>query len=196
MIGNNEEIEILDKAEVKLPGEHNLQNICAAITAVWQVTQNVEAMNKVLTSFSGLVHRLEFVSEVNGVRYYDDSFGTTPDTAIVAMASFKQPKVLVLGGHDKGVPFDSLADEILKQNVRHVITIGKVGPKIAELLKSRGYATITENPADMKSIVESAHKMAQSGDVVLLSCATSSFGMFKDYKDRGNQFKKAVLELA
>lgn len=191
----DKEIEIISKSEIKLLGEHNLQNICAAATAVFEALGSLDKAKAVLHSFSGLEHRLELVRSFEGVKYYDDSFATTPDTAIVAMNAVPGPKIIILGGHDKGVPFDNLADKVAKSNVRHVIAIGLVGPKIAELLKARGYSSITEGLTDMKTIVEAARRQAQAGDAVLLSCGTSSFGMFHDYKDRGNQFKKAVLEL-
>lgn len=191
-----DDAEIINKADVKLLGEHNLQNICAAVTAVWQVTKDQPAIKKVLAEFSGLEHRLEFVREFNGVSYYDDSFATTPETTIVAMQAIKQPKVMILGGHDKGADMNELADEVIKQNVRHVITIGLIGPKIAELLKSKGYNSITPGLTDMGSIVTEVQKLAKPGDAVLLSCGTSSFGLFKDYKDRGNQFKQVVQALA
>lgn len=195
IIGENDE-EVLKASELKLIGHHNWQNACAALTAVWQVSQNLEPMQQVLTSFSGLEHRLEFVRELNGVKYYDDSFGTNPDTAIVALQAFVQPAVLIVGGHDKGLSFERLADEIaLRDRVRHVIAIGEVGPKIAQLLRDRQFTPITEGLKTMTEVVTEAKKMAQPGDVVLLSCGTSSFGMFKDYKDRGNQFKAAVQSL-
>lgn len=190
------EIEVIHKTEVKLLGEHNLQNICAAATAVFEALGSLDKAKAVLSSFRGLEHRLELVREFKGVKYYDDSFATTPETTIVAMQAIKEPKVVILGGHDKGIPFDSLADEVVKANVGHAITIGLVGPKIAELLKARGFDSITENLTDMKSIIETARRHAQSGGAVLLSCGTSSFGMFKDYKDRGDQFKAAVLALS
>jgi UDP-N-acetylmuramoylalanine--D-glutamate ligase len=190
------ETEIINKNEVKLLGEHNLQNICAAVTAVWQATQDKDAITKVITSFAGMEHRLEFVREINGVKYYDDSFGTTPETAIVAMKSFNQPKVLILGGSDKGANYETLADEALKGNVRHVIAIGQTGPNIAELLRKRGYDQITEDVKNMPEIVKKAQQNAQNGDIVLLSTASASFGLFKDYKDRGDQFKQAVQELS
>lgn len=195
VIGQNQ-AEIINKAEVKLLGEHNLQNVCAALTAVYKALGALDKARAVLSSFSGLEHRLELVREFEGVKYYDDSFGTTPDTAIVALKAVKEPKILILGGHDKGVPFDSLAEEVSHSNVRHVITIGKVGPKITELLKARGFNSVIEGLTDMESIVAAARRNAQNGDAVLLSCATSSFGLFKDYKDRGNQFKSAVLALS
>lgn len=194
VIGEND-TEIMHKSEVKLLGEHNLQNICAAITAFWQVSQDIEAIRKVISTFTGLEHRLEFVRELDGVRYYDDSFGTTPDTAIVAMRAFSEPKVMILGGSDKGTPFDSLAEAVVDSNVRHAIIIGDTAPKIVSLLKDRGYTHITEGVSNMPEIVKDAKDKSQEGDVVLLSAGCASFGLFKDYKDRGNQFKSAVMAL-
>ncbi len=187
--------EIIDKSEIKLLGKHNLQNVCAALTAVWQVTQDRDAARKVLSTFSGLEHRLEFAGEIEGVKYYDDSFGTTPDTAIVAMKAFEGPKVMVLGGSDKSASFDELAKEVTKNNVKHIITIGVTGPKIANLLRSVGYSHITEGLNTMPEIVRAAKKLTAAGDIVLLSTGCASFGLFHDYKDRGNQFKQAVLTL-
>jgi UDP-N-acetylmuramoylalanine--D-glutamate ligase len=195
VIGENEQ-EIISKTEVKLLGEHNLQNICAACTAVYEALGSLDKAKTVLSNFSGLEHRLELVREFEGVKYYDDSFATTPETTIVAMKAIKAPKVMILGGHDKGANYEALADEVLQQNPKHTITIGLVGPRIAARLKANGFNSITENPPDMEAIVAAARQHAGAGDAVLLSCGTSSFGMFKDYKDRGSQFKKAVLELA
>jgi UDP-N-acetylmuramoylalanine--D-glutamate ligase len=190
------ETEVIHKDEIKLLVEDNLQNVCAAITAFWQASQDLESIKQVLTTFTGLEHRLEFVRELNGVKYYDDSFGTTPETAIVALKSFNRPKVVILGGSDKGADFNSLAEEVTKYNVRHVIAIGKTGPKIAELLRQKGFINISEGGSNMEEIVKTAHEKAQEGDIVLLSCGDASFDMFKDYKDRGDQFKSAVQGLA
>lgn len=187
--------EIIDISEVKLLGEHNLQNICAALTAVWQVTQDKDAIRRVLSTFSGLEHRLELAGEVDGVRYIDDSFGTTPDTATVAMKAFEQPKIMILGGADKGIPFDELARAVSQSNVKHAIVIGQVADKIINSLHAAGFTDITSGLTTMPEIVAKARQIAQPGDVVLLSAATSSFGLFKDYKDRGNQFKSAVNSL-
>jgi UDP-N-acetylmuramoylalanine--D-glutamate ligase len=192
-----EEIEIIKKSEIKLLGEHNLENVCAAVTAVWQVSQDKESMHNVLSNFSGLEHRLELVRELDGVKYYDDSFGTTPDTVIVALKAIIQPVILILGGHDKGLDYKQLIDEIvLKDRVRHVITIGMIGPKLAKMLHDKKFKSVSERLETMPEIVAEAKAKAQAGDAVLLSCGTSSFGLFKDYKDRGNQFKRAVRELA
>lgn len=187
---------IINISEVKLLGEHNLQNVCAALTAYWQVVQDTSAAAKVLGSFTGLEHRLELVRELDGVKYYDDSFGTTPDTAIVALQAFGQPKVLIVGGSDKGVPFDGLADKIAKGGVRQVIAVGQTGPAIANLLREKGFLAITEGLDKMTDMVEAARRAAKPGDVVLLSTGSASFGLFRDYKDRGEQFKAAVRELS
>jgi UDP-N-acetylmuramoylalanine--D-glutamate ligase len=188
---------ILRTDEVKLHGRHNLENICAAIATTWDlVGGNVEAIRSVLTSFSGLEFRLQEVRDLNGVKYINDSFSTTPETAIAALKSFSEPKIAIVGGSDKGIPFDSLADEIMKTNVRHVIAIGDRGPVIADLLRQRGYQAITENLSSMMEIVQTSQRLAQAGDVVLLSTGCASFDMFKDYKDRGNQFNQAVQALS
>lgn len=182
--------------EMKLLGKHNWQNVCAAVTAVWQITQSVEALRSVITSFAGLEHRLELVREVDGIKFYDDSFGTTPETAIVAVEAFPQPKIVILGGSDKGAAYDKLAETIVNNNVRAVISIGDQGPRIAAALKAAGFENIIEGGKTMAEIVASAKEQAQSGDVVLLSTACASFDMFKNYKDRGEQFQKAVLALS
>lgn len=196
IVVGEDEAEVAQISEIKLLGEHNWENICAAVTAFWQVRPDAATAHQVLSSFSGLEHRLEFVKEVNGVKYYDDSFGTTPDTAITAIRAIKSPKVLILGGVDKGIPFDELADEIAKTRVNHVITIGSTGPKIAKLLADRGYKNVTQGLSTMREIVKKAQEVAKPGDAVMLTPAGSSYDMFFDYKERGEQFKRAVRALA
>lgn len=187
--------EIIKTAGLKLLGRHNWQNVCAAVTAVWQITQDHEAIKKVLAEFSGLPHRLEFVREVGGVKYYDDSFGTTPSTAQVAIQAFNEPKVVILGGSDKGAKYDELAKAVVENNVKVVIVIGKTGRSIAENLSKLGYNSIVQGGKSMDEIMEYASQLASSGDVVLLSPACASFDMFKNYKHRGEEFKKAVEAL-
>ena len=187
--------EVCKTNELQLLGRHNWQNACAAVTAVWQVTQDVPAIRSVLTTFSGLEHRLEFVREVDSVKYYDDSFGTTPETAIVAIEAFEQPKVIILGGSDKGASFDELAKTIKNNNVRRAILIGLMTPKIRAALEAQGFTDVTPGGNTMPEIVAAARAAAKPGDVVLLSTGCASFDLFHDYKDRGNQFKTAVGEL-
>jgi UDP-N-acetylmuramoylalanine--D-glutamate ligase len=190
-----DEYDICKTSELKLLGKHNWQNVCAAATAVWQVAQAPYAIRNVLTTFAGLPHRLEFVREVDGVEYYDDSFGTAPETAIVAIKAFSEPKVVILGGSDKGAQFDELARTVRDNGVRHAVLIGTMAPKIRAALQKAGFTNFSPGGTKMSDIVATARKVAQPGDVVLLSTACASFGLFKDYKDRGNQFKAAVQAL-
>lgn len=196
--------EICKTSELKLLGQHNWQNACAAVTAVWYSAlevcgpsdlPNITAMREVLTYFSGLEHRLELVRELNGVAYYNDSFGTTPETAIVAIQAFDQPKVLILGGSDKGADYTQLARAVKNGNVRQVLLIGEQAGRIRESLTAAGYGDVVPGGITMPEIVANAQAAAQSGDVVLLSTACASLDMFKNYKDRGEQYKQAVLSL-
>jgi UDP-N-acetylmuramoylalanine--D-glutamate ligase len=182
--------------ELKLLGRHNWQNACAAITTVWQIVPEIEPLRDVLTTFTGLEHRLELVREVGDVKYYNDSFGTTPETATVAVEAFQEPKVLILGGSDKGAKYDSLARAVAEGNVRRVILIGNQAARIQAALETAGYHDFQPGGASMTEIVATARAAAQPGDVVILSPACASFDMFRDYKDRGTQFKQAVQALA
>lgn len=193
--------DIIDTTNVGLVGSHNVQNICAALTAAWQVSKQPEHYAQVLTEFQGLEHRLQLVREVNGVKYYDDSFGTTPDTAVVALDAFFEPKVIIVGGHDKGNDYTTLAKRLIAPDVTHVIFIGTTGHKILDLAVEYGFdaskATIRENGNSwtMKEMVLRATEVVEQNGVVLLSTGSASFGLFKDYKDRGNQFIDAVNQL-
>jgi UDP-N-acetylmuramoylalanine--D-glutamate ligase len=188
--------EICKTGELKLLGKHNWQNVCAAVTAVWQVSQEVEALRSILTSFSGIEHRLELARELDGVQYYDDSYGTTPETAMVAIAAFEQPVIAILGGRTKGIPFDELAKFVAERDIKRVVAIGETGPEITALLRQNGYDKITHGGETIEAIVGQARQLAEPGDVVLLSTACASFDMFKNYKERGESFTKAVQALA
>lgn len=188
--------QIVCKAsEIKLLGAHNLENACAAVTTVWKITQDIEALRNILTSFAGLEHRLELVLELNGVKYYDDSFGTTPETAIVAIQAFDNPKILILGGSDKGASYYDLAQAVKTSNVRKVLLIGEQADRIQDALTEAGFTDYQNGGDNMGEIINNAHSLAQNGDVVLLSTGCASFGMFKNYKDRGEQFQATVKEL-
>lgn len=189
----NEQI-ICSISAMQIPGVHNLDNACAAITAVWQFTQDNQAIERGLSSFTGLPHRLKFVREVGGVKYYDDSIATTPGSAIAATKAFNGPKILILGGSDKGADFNGLAEELAKaKGLKSILCIGQTGPKIAEALKAHGLQEVTiTDVKNMKSIVDLAASMAAPGDTVILSPSCASFDMFKSYSDRGDQFIAAV----
>src|SRR5690606_37335441 len=188
--------------DIALLGRHNLENVCAAIAATWEIiNHDTKLIKKVLRSFPGLPHRLEILRQVKGVWYVNDSFGTTPETAIVALQTFKQPKVLIVGGSDKGANYAELAAEIVKSGVKHVVAIGETGPKVVDLVKTLPDGknipfTVLDMTNTMPTVVQTAQSKANKGDVVLLSTGSASFGMFANYKDRGEQFRAAVQALA
>lgn len=185
---------------LQLPGDHNQDNACAAIDAVlaFDSTITADAIEQGLRAFTGLPHRLKFVRTVNDVSYYDDSIATTPGSAIAAIHAFDAPKVLILGGSEKGADYGQLVDEIIASpSIRAVIAVGKTGGRIAELLagKSATVPVTRLEEATMTDFVEAATEAAQSGDVVILSPASASFDMFKNYSDRGDQFIACVQKL-
>jgi len=188
---------ICKTSELKLLGKHNWQNVCAALTVAWQATQDVTALRSVVTTFAGLPYRLEFIREVDGAKYYNDSLGTTPETTIGAIEAFKQPKVMIVGGASKGVQFDELAKATVAPdaNIRQIVLIGDTAPTIEAALKKVGFTAYVHGGETMASAVAAAHKAAQPGDAVLMAPGCSSFDMFKDYKDRGDQFNEAVNKL-
>ncbi len=192
--------KVLKLDEVPLKGRHNLQNVCASIGATWQIiNRDPKFIKQALRGFVGLPHRLENIGTFNGVTYIDDSFGTNPATAEVAIKAYSEPKVLILGGSNKNNSFTDLIATIKQSNIRHIIGIGEMGPKIVEQINSTPEtsipSTILDSTKTMKDIVSVAQQVAQPGDIVFLSTACASFGMFKDYEDRGQQFKTEVKAL-
>ena len=189
---------ILPVGEIFLRGRHNIENISAAAAASSVIGVRVEDIAKVAREFKGLPHRLEFIVEVSGVKYYNDSFSTTPETAIAALKSFTEPLILILGGSDKGSNYSELGKLINEvDNIKEIILIGDTADKIEEYidLKGKYKSKVTKELRTMSEIVSKAKETAKSGDVVLLSPASASFGLFKNYKDRGEQFSQAVRSL-
>lgn len=181
-------------SQLSIPGSHNVENACAAISAARVFTLDERAIAKGLHSFEGLPHRLKFVREVRGVKYYDDSIATTPGSALAALQSFDEPKIIILGGSDKGATYDSIIRECKKRSAK-VIAIGQTGKVIAKKCREAGI-DVFEPEGNMKKIVAACKLIAAPGSVVLLSPASASFGMFSSYADRGEQFVDAVMKLA
>ena len=194
---NGKEEKVIDAKDVLLPGKHNLENVSAAVLAATLSGVSKENIVSVLKTFKGLEHRLELVATIKGVKYYDDSFSTTPETAIAAIQAFKNPEILILGGSSKNSNFQELGEVISKaENIKAIIGIGVEWEKIKSKIKNQKSKILLVEGADsMEKIVKAASKIALSGDVVLLTPACASFDMFKNYKDRGEQFKKEVLFL-
>lgn len=192
------EAELCPVAELKLPGQHNWQNVCAAVTAAWQITQDVDAIRKTLTTFKGLPFRIEHRRTVNGVAYYDDSFATGPGATIAAIEAIKEKKVLIIGGYDRGLSLEPLADTIKKheEDIQKVILVGASAGRIKEVLEQKGYGNyVEESSKNMEDIVRRAGSYAHNGDAVLLSPAFASFDMFKNFEERGIKFNEAVDQL-
>lgn len=178
-----------------LAGVHNWENACAAISAVLTVVPDVtnEQVAAGLSSFQGLPHRLKLVAEVRGVKYYDDSIATTPGSAIAALRAFDAPKIIILGGSDKGANYDEIIT-VAKETGARVIAIGQTGQIIYELCQQQGVPAEREEGL-MYVVVERASRTATPGSVVILSPASASFDQYTSYVDRGNQFIEAVNSL-
>lgn len=191
------EVRLCETSVLKLPGVHNLDNAAAAIDAVWAYTRSADVIAAGLAAFSGLPHRLAFVATVNGVEYYDDSIATTPTSATAALRSFPSArKVIILGGSHKGSDFSGLAHELTKHDA-YALLIGDEAETVATALQAANFTNFEVMGAHVTTagFVARASELAQPGDVVLLSPASASFGMYKNYADRGNQFVTAVRRL-
>ena len=191
-------IQVGSADKLQLRGEHNRENVTAAITASALAGAKVTAIKRAVFAFKGLEHRLELVRKVGGVNWYNDSFSTTPETAMAAIGSFSEPMTIILGGSEKGSNYRGLGRLIVKsRNLQTIILIGKTAGKIESAIKNAGKfnGKIIKGLRSMTAIVKMADKQSLPGGVVVLSPAAASFDMFKNYKDRGNQFKTAVKKL-
>lgn len=181
-----------DLSGSSLAGPHNAANASFALTAAELAGVSQEVLAKALISFQNAPHRLERIGFVNGVEYVNDSKATNLDAVDKALRSFAKPIVWIVGGVDKGNEYDTL-QELVKENVKSVIAIGLDNQKIKAAFSSFGEAY--HDTSSLNQAIESAHASAKAGDVVLLSPACASFDLFKNYIDRGNQFRAAVKAL-
>jgi UDP-N-acetylmuramoylalanine--D-glutamate ligase len=183
--------EICHRSEIRIIGNHNVENVMAAATYGLLCGCPLDAIRRVLTTFPGLEHALEIVRERRGVRFVNDSKGTNVDATLKALESIDHPIWLIAGGRDKGGDFSRLAQAVSRR-VTRVILIGEAAPLLRQAWD--GVATMTE-AATLREAVDLAAQGAARGDVVLLSPACASFDMFADYQDRGRQFKALVHAL-
>lgn len=177
--------------QAKIQGVHNVENMMAAAAAAKAVGVPAGAIQNVIENFPGLEHRLEFVREKKGVRYFNDSKGTNVGAVVKSLAGFTAPVVLLAGGVDKGGDYGPLEDEI-RRTVKKLILFGAAKEKIRAAL---GHLTETAVVDSLEAAVAEAERSSRPGDVVLLSPACSSFDMFRDYTERGKRFKALVQEL-
>lgn len=198
IVFGKEETPIMNAADIKIPGNHNVENYLAAISAVWGYV-SIDVIHEVAYTFGGVEHRAEFVREHGGVKYYNDSIGTSPTrTASGTLTLYDRKIILIAGGYDKKIPFDSLGPVIVDK-VKTLILMGATADKIEASVKAAPSYHI-DSPkiirvSSMEEAVKTAHEQAATGDVVSLSPACASFDLYPNFEARGNHFKSLVNAL-
>lgn len=193
VIDIDEKITLLNKSELSLPGNHNLENCMAAIGIAYVSKIDLEVIKKVLKSFASVTHRQEFVRSLNDIMFVNDSKGTNPDSTIKAIESYDRPIILIAGGKDKQSSFDELL-ETAKGRVKSLVLLGETAPIIEKCAKEKGFENIYR-VKDMKEAVNTSYEIAVKYDIVLLSPACASWDMYKSFEVRGDDFKDNVNNL-
>lgn len=181
------DIELFNKDDLKLVGGHNLMNAMVAATMAYILGATPQTIKEVISNFKGIEHRIEFVRELNGVKYYNDSKGTNVDSTVVALKAFDSPVILLAGGHDKHTGFKEVIPYLNK--VKYLFAFGETKDEIKSIYPD------TVLCEDMKEALNKAHEIARENDVVLLSPMCSSYDQFKNFEERGEIFKCLVNEL-
>ena len=189
--------KILDAAEIRIPGAHNVENYMAAFAATDGLVGNAACV-QVAHTFSGVPHRMERIRELNGITFINDSIASSPTRTIAGLHALPKPPVIILGGHDKHIPFDTLGDEVCL-HAKAAVVVGETAQRIASAIRASkfydpGKLPLVEVP-DFRAAVETAYDLAQPGDIVTLSPACSSFDFFKNFEERGNTFRAIVESL-
>ncbi len=188
---------VLDKRDIVIPGAHNVENYMAAIAAVEGIVSD-DAVRWVAKTFGGVEHRIELVRTCNGVRYYNDSIASSPSRTVAGLKSFSEPVILIAGGYDKHIPYDVLGPYICDK-VKLLLLNGATASQIQKAVEAApNYAP--EHPeiidcGNFDAAVTEAVRLAQPGDTVLMSPASAAFDQFKNFMERGNYFKKRIMEL-
>ncbi len=187
-----ETIKKITKSYLPLLGKHNMINTMAAVLVARSISLDWENIKKALKTFKNAPHRLEFVGDINGISFYNDSKATNVDAVWYALESFENPLVLIMGGTDKGNDYTQI-DELVAKKVKSIVALGIDNTKIESHFK--GYLKDITSTDSVFNAIEIAYSKAKSGDVVLLSPACASFDLFKNYEDRGERFKEAFTAL-
>ena len=187
--------EIMDIGDIRIPGMHNVENYFAAISAVWGLV-DVDVIVKVAKEFGGVAHRAEFVREYKGVKYYNDSIASSPTrTACGTLSLYDEKIAIIAGGYDKHIPYEPLGS-VINDKVKMLILLGDTAPKIEEAVRSAANfdeaAIRIINVTNMEEAVQAAVENTAEGDIVSLSPASASFGLYKNFEERGNHFKAIV----
>jgi UDP-N-acetylmuramoylalanine--D-glutamate ligase len=190
---------IMKPEDILLIGNHNLENYMAAIAAVIDYV-SVDDIRKVAKTFGGVEHRMELVRRLKGITFYNDSMASSPTRTIAGLKAFNQKVILIAGGYDKNIPYDEMGS-ILAEKVKLLVLIGQTGPKIEEALNNyilktgQGEDVQVVKCSTMEHAVQTAYNNSVAGDAIVLSPASASFDMFKDFAERGNMFKEVVHNL-
>lgn len=186
---------IIDTSQLQIKGLHNYENICACLSAIYDMI-DLDTSVKAITDFKGVEHRIEFVREINGVKWYNDSVSSSPTRTIAGLNSFKEKIVLIAGGYDKNLDYTPLAEPILKK-VNKLILFGNTKDKIyqAVINKKKEESLDIYICNTLEEVVSIAHQVSIPKEIVLFSPASASFDMFKNFADRGKQFKDLVNKL-
>ena len=193
ILKDEEEVLVCNVKELKLLGTHNYENVMAAVAMAAAYGVPMESIRKTVKEFAGVAHRIEFVCEKQGVAYYNDSKGTNPDAAIKGIQAMNRPTILIGGGYDKDSEYDEWI-QAFDGKVKLFVLLGQTREKIAETARKLGFEQIVFADS-MEEVVEISAKAAEPGDAVLLSPACASWGMFKNYEERGDKFKELVNAL-
>jgi UDP-N-acetylmuramoylalanine--D-glutamate ligase len=190
---DGKQITVLNRNELSLPGDHNLENAMAAILMTYVVGVDLEVIKQVLTTFKGVEHRLEFVTNKNGIMFVNDSKGTNPDSTIKAIGSYERPIILIAGGMDKHSDFTDMM-KCATKNVKELVLLGETADKIEASARKEGLENITK-VKNMEEAVKKAYELAEDGDVVLLSPGCASWDMYPNFEARGLDFKENIYKL-
>ncbi|MBQ4089726.1 MAG: UDP-N-acetylmuramoyl-L-alanine--D-glutamate ligase [Clostridia bacterium] len=191
----NSYVPVCPAADLQIPGRHNLANALAATAMAIAAGVGAESICKTLRRFQSVEHRIEFTREVSGVKFYNDSKGTNVDSTIQAVRAMDRPTVLIAGGSDKHSDFTAMVEEIKLSRIENIVLIGDTAKQIADTLDKCGYAAYEHCGYDFVKAISRAFELAKDGGSVLLSPACASFDMFKDYEERGREFKRIVKDL-
>jgi len=197
MAEHDKTVKIMHKTDIMIPGDHNIDNYLAAVAAVWGLV-SVDSIVRVAREFGGVEHRIEFIRELGGVRYYNDSIATSPTRTVAGLNAFSVPLVLIAGGYDKHIPFSDMAETVCRK-VKLMILTGDTADKIEQTVRQcsqfdESFTSILR-AQDMEEAVRLAAANAKEGDVVTLSPACASFDKYKNFEARGLHFKELVNAL-
>ena len=185
--------EIMKVSDIKLPGNHNLENYLAA-TAATKDFVSYDDIKEVARNFSGVEHRIELFREFNGIKFYNDSIASSPTRTLAALNSFSQKLIMISGGYDKKIPFDTIGKPV-QEKVKELVLVGATAEKIKTAVENAGSDTHITVCRSFEEAVQTAYGYAKEGDIVILSPMCASFDLFDNFMQRGNRFKELVNRL-